>query len=344
MKTPERILVIRLSAIGDIVMASGLIPAMRKRWPEAHITWLVEEPMAELLRANPRIDAVKVLPRAHWRRLRKAGHYGLLLKEFQQMHAWLQAQAFDWVVDLQGLLKSGVWAFLSRAARRVGLGSREGSQWLMTETLPRIMDDPRIGKEYRDLSRYLGADPDDFRLDMVISDADRASAKAALKKVGITASYGVIAPLTTRPQKHWPDAYWGQLAKLIGPQRPLVMLGGPQDLERAQRIIALSPYPLPSLVGQTPLMQSAAIIESAHYLVGVDTGLTHLGIALGTPTIAIFGSTAPYLDPLSDNARVLYEPRDCSPCHRHPSCDNRFDCMRAQTPERVANALTAVID
>ena len=122
------------------------------------------------------------------------------------------------------------------------------------------------------------------------------------------------------------------------------MLGGPQDLERAQRIIALSPYPLLSLVGQTPLMQSAAIIESAHYLVGVDTGLTHLGIALGTPTIAIFGSTAPYLDPLSDNARVLYEPRDCSPCHRHPSCDNRFDCMRAQTPERVAHALTAVID
>ena len=339
MKTPKRILVIRLSAIGDIVMASGLIPAMRKRWPTAHITWLVEEPMAGLLSANPKVDEVQTLPRGRWRHLRQKGNFGPLLQELNAMRHWIQDQNFDLVLDLQGLLKSGIWAFLSHAEKRIGLGSKEGSQWLMTETLPRLMEDPRIGKEYRDLCRYIGADPEDFSLEIVISDSDRASARLAMQENGIEGAYGVLAPLTTRAQKHWPDEHWGQLAERISSLGPLVILGGPADLERAQQIVALSKRPLVNLVGQLPLMQSAAVVESARFLVGVDTGLTHLGIALKTPTAAIFGSTAPYLNPLRDDAQVLYEPRNCSPCHRHPSCNDRFDCMRTQTPERVAQTL-----
>jgi heptosyltransferase-1 len=98
-----------------------------------------------------------------------------------------------------------------------------------------------------------------------------------------------------------------------------------------------------NLVGETSLTECAAIIDQARLLVGVDTGLTHLGLAMNTPTLALFGSTAPYLDTTRENSRVLYVHHECSPCHRRPTCGGEFTCMQAHTVESVLESVFRII-
>jgi heptosyltransferase-1 len=342
---PARILVIRLSAIGDVIMASGLIPALRGAYPGARIGWLTEESNAGLLRHNPRLDRLHLWPRRRWRELRRTGRYRQFLREAFELVRALRAERYDLVLDLQGLLKSGIWAGLSGGRRRIGLGSREGSQLLMTEVVNRQADSLRIGKEYRKLAEFLGASPAAFQLDIAVSGEDRIHATELLRASGVPNDYVAIAPFTTRPQKHWFDECWAELAAGLAAARgwPAVMLGGPADRERAGTIGALAEGRIVDLAGRTTLGQSAALIERARLLIGVDTGLTHLGIALKVPTLALFGSTRPYLDTGRPNARVLYEPLDCSPCRRRPTCGGTFDCMRRHTAESVLKAVTELL-
>ncbi|SMF93592.1 heptosyltransferase-1 [Methylomagnum ishizawai] len=341
---PRSILIVRLSAIGDVILASGLIPALRLAYPDARLAWLTDAPQADLLRHNPRLDQLHLWPRRRWRELRQNGEYRQLLREVAGLVRELRAERYDWVLDLQGLLKSGVWAYAAGGQRRIGLGSREGSGLLMTEVLDRNVASPLIGKEYRKLAGFLGAD--NFALDIAVSAADRAEAAAIKADAGITGAYAVIAPFTTRPQKHWFDERWAELAQKIQAERgwPVLMLGGPADRAHAAALRALAGDALTDLVGQTSLGLCAALIENARGLVGVDTGLTHLGIALKTPTLALFGSTRPYLDTGSPTARVLYQALDCSPCRRRPTCGGTYDCMRLHSPAAVLAALAPLLE
>ena len=174
-----------------------------------------------------------------------------------------------------------------------------------------------------------------------LSEADRAGAQALIEQHSLAAGYTVICPFTTRPQKHWIDGHWAELVAHI--EQPVVMLGGPGDRAHAQRLNTAAGNRLVDLAGQTSLTTAAALIERCELLVGVDTGLTHMGIAFARPTLAIFGSTCPYLDTASANARVLYHPRDCSPCKRNPTCNGAFDCMHAVTPEEVLRHARALV-
>lgn len=338
---PASILIIRLSAIGDVIMASGLIPALRSTYPEARIGWLADAPQADLLRHNPRLDRLHLWPRRRWRELREAGRYREFLREAREFIRDLRAERYELVLDLQGLLKSGIWARLSGGRRRIGLGSREGSSLLMTEVLDRRVESPLVGKEYRKLAEVLGAPPEAFALDIAISAGSRAAAEDLLRTSGVAGAYAVIAPFTTRPQKHWFDERWAELAGRLKAERgwPVLLLGGPGDRERGEAIAAQAGGTIVNLAGRTGLNECAAVIEGAHLLIGVDTGLTHLGIAVGAPTLALFGSTRPYLDTGRDYARVLYEPLDCSPCRRRPTCGGTFDCMRRHTVEGVMGAV-----
>lgn len=335
-----RILIIRLSALGDVVMASGLIPALRSVHPDAHLAWLVEPAAAPLLRGHPRLDEVIEWSRGEWQALWRERRFGTLFERYRALREQLHAGRFDLALDTQGLLKSGAWAWLSGARRRVSLLGREGSQWLATERLePSRPEPPTMGWEYRALARHLGADDAAFRPDIVPGAHARDAAATALARAQVRGPYAVLAPFTTRAQKHWFDERWAALADelQVGGLTP-VMLGGPADAPAAARIAALSPRVV-NLVGATRLDASAAVIAGARVLVGVDTGLTHLGSAFGVPTVALFGSTRPYLDARALATRVLYEARACSPCRRHPTCDGRFDCMRVHTPLGVAEVV-----
>ncbi len=331
----QRVLIIRLSAIGDVVFASPLIEALRRTHPEAHIAWLAEPAVAELLRHHPMLDEVIVWPRGEWERLRRARAWGQLARQVRTFVHELRQRRFDTALDLQGLLKGAVWAWLSGAPRRVGLGPREGSRWLMTETLPRGGDPARMSSEYRFLAEYLGLDAGDFRPAIHIDEASRAAVDALLAREGLQAPYAVIAPFTTRPQKHWFEDAWRELIPRINRELGLavVMLGGPADREAGGRIA--QGLELLDLTGRTTLLEAAEIIRRANLLIGVDTGLTHMGTAFARPTVALFGSTCPYLVTGSARTRVIYHALPCAPCRRRPTCGGAFTCMRGITPDEV---------
>lgn len=340
---PKRILIVRLSAIGDVVMASGLVPALRARWPQAQISWLTEPGTAPLLRHHPDLHEVVVWPRAEWRQLWRERRLAALWTAIRRFRAGLRERRFDLVLDAQGLLKSGLMAWMTGAARRVGLLSREGSQWLMTERVgPRPGDDTRMSHEYRDLADYLGAPAGSFRLALAVGQAPRQAARSALAEAGIPGGrgsrYAVLAPFTTRPQKHWFEDRWAGLAAALQAEGLVpVLLGGPSDREAADRIAAASPS-IVNLAGRLKLDETVAAIAGASLLVGVDTGLTHMGTALQVPTVGLFGSTRPYLDALTPRTTILYQALECSPCRRHPTCGGAFHCMRHWTVDLVMNA------
>jgi len=326
----KSILLVRLSAIGDIVFASPLITALRRAWPDAHIAWLVQPECAILLNRHPDLDEVIVCPLRHWQRLLKARRYGGVINGIRTLRENLRLRDFDLVLDLQGLLKSGLLAWLTGAPERIGLGSREGSQWLMTRTLLRGGDSKRIGSEYLYLAETLGLPTDDFTMEVYTGEAESSFADELIARKGLVSGYAVLCPFTTRPQKHWFEDRWSLLAHRIQSQLGLVpvLLGGPADREAAQRIASDSDAPLVDLTGLTSLTEAAVLIDRAALLVAVDTGLGHMGIAMNTPSLLLFGSTCPYLDTTRANARVLYHRLHCSPCKRRPTCGGSFDCMR----------------
>ena len=335
MPAPQRILLIRLSAIGDVVMASPLVDVLRRAWPQAHIAWLIQPEPADIITAHRGLDEVIVWPRAQWTALARAGRWWRLARAFASFAAMLRDQHFDLVIDAQGLLKSAIWAWATRAPRRVGLNSREGSGALMTQVL-RARADPRISAPYRQLAQGLGLDPGAFPLRVVLEDADRQFAQRWIERNDAADGYAVLCPFTTRPQKHWREARWAELAQRLEQELGLraVLLGGPGDVAAAARIAPAGDRLL-NLAGQTGLRQCAALIEAATLSIGVDTGLTHMAIAFDVPGIALFGSTCPYRDAGRAHTVIVYKDLHCAPCRRRPTCDGAYTCLSSITVEEV---------
>jgi heptosyltransferase-1 len=340
-----RILLVRLSAIGDVVFASPLISALRRACPNAHIAWLVQPECTALLDHHPDLDETIVCPMGHWRRLWREGRYSELSRGVRALRSTLREGRFDLAMDLQGLLKSGFLARLSGAPVRIGLGSREGSQWLMTRVVARGGDSKRIGSEYHFLAETLGLPTDRFEMKVYYTGADAEFAQEVVARERLASGYAALCPFTTRPQKHWFEERWAELAARLCAELGItpVLLGGPSDHEAAERIADDADGRVVNLAGRTSLTEAAALIDRADLLVAVDTGLGHMGIACGTPSLLLFGSTCPYLDSTRANARVLYHRLPCSPCKRRPTCGGAFTCMREIGVSEVLAAARAII-
>lgn len=341
----KRVLIVRTSAIGDVVFASPFASAIKRSHPKAHVAWLVEPGIHELLEADPAIDELVLWPKAEWKRLWKEKLYGELFGRVRQFRTMLRAKQFDTAIDMQSLLKSGALTWLSGAKRRIGLGSREGSQWLMTEVIPKGGIPRRISSEYLYLAEQLGLDTGEFLPTLHVADETEIKTRALMGRHHLEPErFAVFAPFTTRPQKHWFEDAWQALAPRVSSELGLtpVILGGPADREAAERIAAASPGVV-QLAGATHLPEAAALIRHAGLLIGVDTGLTHMGTAFNTPTVAIFGSTRPYLDTCRANGKVIWLGLECSPCRRRPTCNGAFTCLRDISPERVMDEARQVM-
>lgn len=325
------VLLVRLGARGDVVFASPLVRALRRRHPGARIVWVVEPAAADLVRHHPEVDRVVVWPRPAWVRLLKGGRLLSLIREVLAFRRLLREERAELAVDLHGLARSAWVARLSGARQVVGLGAREGSRLLVDRVVPRDGGDVlRIASEYLHLAEVLGWDTSAFQPEVHPGTEAREEATTLLAGRGVVDPYVVLAPFTTRPQKHWREERWGPLAEAIHRERGLrpVLLGGPADRAAAARIVAGAPEGLVvDLVGATSLGGAAAVVEGASLVVGVDTGLTHLGVATGRPTVALFGSTLPYTHAPGQEVTVLHTSMACAPCRTHPTCGGAWTCM-----------------
>lgn len=327
-------------------MASPVAAALRRTYPQAKILWLTQPECASLVQNNPLIDEVIIWPRAQWQRLWQQRQYRALFTAIRAFRKQLKTHKIDLAIDLQGLLKSGILAYLSGAKRKVGLGSKEGSQYLMNQVIPRDQGDTDlIGSEYRWLCQQLQLTSEPWQMRIGASPDAIANAKQLIEQ-DLGDNYIVVCPFTTRPQKHWHDDGWQVLIPMLTALgHKVVMLGGPADTDHAERIIdkeIAANSRFISLVGKTSLTEAALVIQRAKALIGVDTGLTHMGHAHDIPVLGLFGSTRPYLKTDTINGQIIYLNLHCSPCRRNPSCHGRFECLNDITPSQILTRLKLV--
>lgn len=333
--TQPRILIVRLSALGDIVFATSLLQGLRERYPQAHIAWLAQSGFAGVIENDPRIDELIRVPKE-------------TLKSFaalRKLRRELTARGFDWAIDCQGLLKSRVLAWLAGGAIRIGFDSREPGGFLIHHRLPKGGEPCDISSEYRYLAEQLTGRPAGPPL-LPVTVASQEAVGTAMAAAGLQPGFVALCPFTTRPQKHWMEEYWPVLAAQLSARgvRQFAIFGGPADREAAARIMAGMPADSLDLTGQTRLGELAGWLQQAALVIGVDTGLTHIGIAVQRPTLALFGSTCPYTQGAHSPLTVMYDALPCAPCKRHPTCNGAWTCLRGLTPARVAAAALALLD
>ena len=353
-KDVQQILFIRLSAIGDIVMASGLPSSIKQSYSQSgepvELTWLVEAPYVALVNNHPYVDHVISWPKNEWRALLKARKYWTLFKAIKEFRKQLRKKRFKVAIEAQGLLKSAFFAYISGASQRIGFKSKENSQRLLTLALDKPTSQ-QISSEYRHLAKSLhslcSAEKNDcpaYEMCIRPSSLFVQSAISKISHLGLTQAFIAIAPFTTRPQKHWPSEHWQEFIHRARRHSnlPIAILGGPGDAAKAEAL-TFECNGVISLAGKISLEESVSVLSHCHAFVGVDTGLTHLATSYKKPTVAMFGSTRPYT--ITDNkyTHVLFEEMACAPCKRKPTCDGRFDCMTLVTPEQVFNQLKPYI-
>jgi heptosyltransferase-1 len=336
-KSPKNILVIRSSAIGDIAMASALLPPLAQGFPGARISWLLEPAMKGILAHNEHVDHLLFWPKHEWRRLSREGRWLRLAKDILAFRRALKKEKFELVLDAQGLFRSRLLSWLSGAPCRIGFDSKEPGRFLMTRTISRGGESQQMGSEYLHLAHELQLETGPFHQCLDVGPEDLMQAKAALEAGTVAGPFVAAAPFTTRPQKHWFQERWSELGRQLHRAFgwPMVLLGGPGDREAGAAIAAAAPDVIINLAGHLSLPASMAVVRQAALLVGVDTGMTHMGPAFARPTIALFGSTCPYLHTSRSNTRVIYHKLDCSPCKRNPTCDGAYHCMRAISAREV---------
>jgi len=319
----SRILIVKLSSLGDVVHALPVAGALRRRFPRANITWLAGEASADIVRMCRHVDEVLIW--APGKRPRLA-----LLSELRATRPVVS-------LDLQGLVRTAWLAWLSGARWRVGFRScQEGGVPLCN--LPAIA--PRTDRHavdiYLEFARYLGANgaAPDFGLE-VPADARRCGAEVAPHG---NSPRVALLPGSRWPTKKWPAPHFASLAALLGESGVrCVVLGGREDREAGALIAAAAPGTVRDLTGRTSLAQTAGILPGSALAICNDSGPMHLAAALGVPVVALFGPTDPVrTGPYGSGHTVLRAPVPCAGCRRRRCC---VPCMETISPERVLQAV-----
>lgn len=343
-----RVLLIKPSSLGDIVHALPVLAALRETWPAAHIAWLCGRPLVPLLEHCPLIDEVIAFDRARYGRMWRSLPACL---DFWRFVGELRRRRFDLVIDLQGLIRSGLMAFFSGALRRVGFADARELAWVFYTRRVRCPDTVRHAVEKNlHIAAALGLVAGPPRFPLAVS-ADEMIAAGGL--VAQAAGRPLEAFVAVIPGARWESKRWPaeRLAQLIDAMHnagmpPCVLLGSPEEREAAERILAACRCRPFDLVGRTSLRELLALLSLAKLVVCHDSGPMHLAAALHRPLVAIFGPTSPQrTGPYSPMARVVSNPVPCAPCFERCCPLGHHDCMQKLTVatvlEQVREALCA---
>ena len=345
---PRSILIVKLSAIGDVVHTLPLLEVLRKNHPGARIDWLVEEEAARIIEGHKDIDRVIVSHRKSWQRtLRRVGRRAESIREILRFLRELRSREYDLVIDIQGLLKSGVLTGLSKGRRKIGFTwAREGSTLFLSEA-PYPVDQYRqhAVERYLKTADLLGCTVQSWQGRIPVRESDREQVEALLRELDLTGKHLVaVNPVARWETKLWEEDKFALLADRLREELGLSVLftGSAGDRPVIERILGRMGGKAFNLSGRTGLKALAHLYSLCAAIVSTDTGPMHIAAAMNRPVVALFGPTAPWrTGPYGEGHRVIREEMECSPCLRK-RCSHR-NCMKRIAVETVYRAVQDVL-
>jgi ADP-heptose:LPS heptosyltransferase len=310
-----KILLIKPSALGDIVQALPVLTGLKRRWPAAQIDWVVNDTLEEILTGHPCLRRTIPYPRRRWTSPAR-------LPEMWRWGAALREEAYDLTIDLQGLFRTGVMTWAANSPRRIGLlSAREGARAAYTE----FVADTAISAAERYLTCLehldIPARPLDFQL------KSRAPLAAAVEALG---PYVALHPYSRWRTKLWPWRYYQELVDSM-PERKFVVVGeGPWfPLSAPERLVDLR--------GKLSLAELVTVLDRARVVLSTDSGPAHIAAALARPTLVLFGATDwRKTKPTGAHVVVQTHALFCSPCLKR-TCwrDTPVECMGLLSPGKI---------
>jgi heptosyltransferase I len=345
MHTFERILIVKLGAIGDILQTLPAVAALRRAYPKAWLAWIVEKAGASILRGNPDLDELITVDTRAWR-----AHWWMGLRHAWYVSRHLRQAGFDLCVDFQGLLKSGLFTYMSGAPVRLGWPRqmcRESLNAVFTNLHGTVVaPDMHVVDQLLELLKPIGVVTTERRFAIPLTEADEHFAARAWRELGLRSDVPVVV---LHPGAAWETKRWGELnfarlndALIRRYQVRTLLTWGPGEEPLIQRVARTTAY-TPAIAPATTLLQLAALMARCRAFVGGDTGPLHLAAAVGTPTVALFGPSNPRRNgPYGPGHVVLHQKLPCSNCYQR-TCDH-WDCLPGIEIDTVVNAVGSLLD
>jgi len=325
-----KILVVAPSWIGDTVLAQPLLRLLHQRHEELAVHALAPEWTLPLVRRMPEVQRAISSPFVHGE---------LNLSARRAIGRELRSERYDQAIVLPNTWKSALVPLFARIPRRTGY--RGEARWGALNDV-RTLDEaalPQMAQRYAALAFDEGealpaALPQPH---LNVEETERRAAVAALGLTGTRSAVALCPGAEYGPAKRWPPSYYADLARTLQKQGDTVWLvGSPRDADIGQDIVRLSGGACLNLCGKTTLDQAVALLASVRLAVANDSGLMHVAAAVGTPLIAIYGSSTPaYTPPMSPHATIAKLDIPCSPCFERTCPLGHFNCMMQLKPERV---------
>lgn len=339
----HRILIVRTDRIGDVLLSTPVIKALRDSYPHAYIAMMVSPYAKDIVEGNHYLDEIIIYDKdgKHKKWLRTA--------KFTRN---LKKRRFDLAVILHPTNRVHLITFFAGIPKRVGFDRKLG--FLLTD---RIKHTKQLGEKHEreyslDLVRYLGIQPQDKNLFMPINPESEKWVEELFKQTGINQSDRLLAvhPGASCPSKIWPQERFAKLCdKLIEKFRfKVLLIAGPKDIALSQRVISYMHHPAINLGGKTSLSQLASVLKRCQLFISNDSGPVHIASSLGTPVISIFGRNQRGLSPLrwgplGSRDKVLHKEVGCIECLAH-NCTKDFACLKAITVEDVLNTVDLILN
>jgi len=338
-----KILVIKPSSLGDVIHALPFLNAVKESFPTAEIDWVISKSLKGLLEDNPLINNLIVLNKDAWKNIRRLPK---TLAEIARLKKHLKKKKYNFVVDLQGLLRSGLIAFSTPATQKVGFAdSREGSTVFYDKKITVDKSLHAVDK-YLEAARAIGANLKKTKFPLYVGNKEKNTIRELL---GDTDEYIVIVPSARWASKRWPAEKFASLIKKTS--FPCVIAGTKGDRKISGKIIdSLNKGGhkrnlkniIIDLCGKTDLKELIALLAGAKAVVSNDSGPLHIAAALNRPAVAVFGPTdplnvGPYGWQTNKKLTVIKTPVPCGPC-RNKNCDDLI-CMEKISSNEVMKAL-----
>jgi lipopolysaccharide heptosyltransferase I len=336
-----KILILKPSALGDVIQALPVLRLLKRHWPDARIFWWIDSALAPLLEHDPDLAGLVRFERKRWGKPR---HWPEMWRSIRR----LREHRFDLVIDLQCLARSAAFAWLARGKKLVGLDEvREGARGFYDVAVPRQSFHTHAVDWYLAVLRRLEVP---LHRDFVWLP-ERAEVAAAIRRQwpdppnpAGAARWIVLQPGARWQNKRWPVEHFAELVRRLAPGQPhtrFAILGDGGDQLLGEIISEAAPGQCLNLCGQISLAEMVEWIRRCDLMVTNDTGPMHAAAAMGKPLIALFGPTEPRrTGPYGQLANVLRVDLPCSPCLK-PHCGliKPEECLRALSPALVVERI-----